>query len=58
MTNTSRYLQKLPRIASRIDESACIELLGQSTFQAVAIQFVIDQLEGAPSEVLSAFVYW
>ena len=35
-----------------------IELLGQSTFQVVAIQFGIDQLEGAKSEILSAFIYW
>ena len=33
-----------------------IELLGQSTFQTVAIQFGIDQLEGASSKVLSAFI--
>ena len=35
-----------------------IEMLGQSTFQVVAIQFGTDQLQEAPSELLSTFIYW
>ena len=35
-----------------------IDMVGLSTFQVVALQFGIDQLEGAPSEALSALVYW
>ena len=35
-----------------------IEMLGQSTFQVVAVQFGIEQLQGAPSDHLSAFVFW
>ena len=35
-----------------------IEMLGQSTFQIVAIQLGIDQLQGAPSDHLSAFIFW
>ena len=33
-------------------------MLGQSSFQVVAIQFGIDQLQGAPSDHLSAFIFW
>ena len=32
--------------------------LGQSSFQVVAIQFGTDQLQGAPSQLLSAFIFW
>ena len=36
-----------------------LEMVGAVNISTVvAIQFVIDQLEGTPSEVLSAFVYW
>ena len=35
-----------------------IEILGLSSFQVVAIQFGTDQLQGAPSQLLSAFVFW
>ena len=35
-----------------------IQMLGQSSFQVVAIQFGTDQLQGAPSDYLSAFVFW
>ena len=35
-----------------------IQILGQSSFQVVAIQFGTDQLQGAPSDHLSAFVFW
>ena len=35
-----------------------IQMLGQSSFQVVAIQFGTDQLQGAPSDHLSAFVFW
>ena len=34
-----------------------MELLGLSTFQVVAIQFGTDQLQGAPSDYLSAFIF-
>ena len=34
------------------------EMLGLSSFQVVAIQFGTDQLQGAPSQFLSAFVFW
>ena len=35
-------------------------MLGLSSFQVVSIQFAIgtDQLEGAPSDHLSTFVFW
>ena len=35
-----------------------IEMLGLSSFHVVAIQFSIDQLQGAPSGHLSAFIFW
>ena len=35
-----------------------MQLLGFSSFQVVAIQFGTDQLQGAPSDHLSAFVFW
>ena len=35
-----------------------LEVLGLSTFQVVAIQFGTDQLQGAPSYHLSAFIFW
>ena len=35
-----------------------IQMLGQSSFQVVAIQFGTDQLQGVPSDHLSAFVFW
>ena len=35
-----------------------IQLIGFSSFQVVAIQFGTDQLHGAPSQLLSAFVFW
>ena len=35
-----------------------IEIIGLSSFQVVAIQFGIDQLQGAPSQLLSAFIFW
>ena len=33
-------------------------VLGLSSFQVVSIQFGTDQLQGAPSDHLSAFVFW
>ena len=33
-------------------------MLGLSSFQVVSIQFGTDQLQGAPSDHLSAFVFW
>ena len=35
-----------------------VQLLGLSSFQVVAIQFGTDQLQGAPSDHLSTFVFW
>ena len=35
-----------------------IAMLGLSSFQVVAIQFGIDQLQGASSQILSAFIFW
>ena len=35
-----------------------MELLGLSSFQVVALQFGTDQLQGAPSDHLSAFIFW
>ena len=35
-----------------------IEQLGQTAFHVVAIQFGTDQLQGAPSDHLSAFIFW
>ena len=35
-----------------------IEQLGESSFHVVAVQFGNDQLQGAPSEFLSAFIFW
>ena len=35
-----------------------IQILGQSSFQVVAIQFGTDQLQGAPNDHLSAFIFW
>ena len=35
-----------------------IEELGESSFHVVAVQFGTDQLQGAPSEFLSAFIFW
>ena len=35
-----------------------VETLGLSSFQIVAIQFGTDQLQGAPSQLLSAFIFW
>ena len=37
---------------------SAIEMLGHSSFHVVAIQFGIDQLQGASSELLSAFIFW
>ena len=37
---------------------SAIEMLGHASFHVVAIQFGIDQLQGAPSDHLSAFVFW
>ena len=33
-------------------------MLGLSSFQVVSIQFGTDQLQGAPSDHLSAFIFW
>ena len=33
-------------------------MLGLASFQVVSIQFGTDQLQGAPSDHLSAFVFW
>ena len=35
-----------------------IEMLAHSSFHVVAIQFGMDQLQGAPSQLLSAFIFW
>ena len=35
-----------------------VQLFGLSMFQITAIQFGIDQLQGAPSEQLTAFIFW
>ena len=35
-----------------------MEQLGQTAFHIVAIQFGTDQLQGAPSDHLSAFIFW
>ena len=35
-----------------------IAMLGLSSFQVVAIQFGIDQLQRASSQILSAFIFW
>ena len=35
-----------------------IEMLGHASFHVVAIQFGIDQLQGAPSQFLSVFIFW
>ena len=35
-----------------------VQLIGLSAFQVTAIQFGVDQLQEAPSEHLSAFIYW
>ena len=35
-----------------------VQLWGLSSFQVVAIQFGTDQLQGAPSDHLSTFVFW
>jgi hypothetical protein len=34
------------------------QVLGFSTFQITAVQFGTDQLLGAPSEQLTAFIFW
>ena len=35
-----------------------VQLIGLSAFQVTAVQFGIDQIQGAPSKHLTAFVYW
>ena len=35
-----------------------VQFIGLSAFQVTAIQFGTDQLQGAPSKHLSAFIYW
>ena len=35
-----------------------VEMLADSSFHVMAIQFGIDQLQGAPSQFLSAFIFW
>ena len=35
-----------------------VETLGESSFHVVAIQFGTDQLQGSPSDHLSAFIFW
>ena len=35
-----------------------IDLLGESSFHVVATQFGTDQLQGAPSDHFSAFIFW
>ena len=35
-----------------------IAMLGLSSFQVVAVQFGIDQLQRASSQILSAFIFW
>ena len=35
-----------------------VQFTGLSAFQVTAVQFRIDQIQGAPSKHLSAFVYW
>ena len=35
-----------------------VQFIGLSAFQVTAVQFGIDQIQGAPSKHLSAFIYW
>ena len=35
-----------------------IQLIGLSAFQVTAVQFGIDQIQGAPSKHLTAFIFW
>lgn len=35
-----------------------VQFIGLSAFQVTAVQFGIDQIQGAPSKHLTAFVYW
>ena len=35
-----------------------VQFIGLSAFQVTAVQFGIDQIQGAPSRHLSAFIYW
>ena len=41
-----------------MDSVFTLFMLGLSSFQVVSIQFSADQLQGAPSDHLSAFVFW
>ena len=55
----SEYCQIHTWMQSMIILTLCvIGVLGLSSFQVVAIQFGIDQLQGASSQILSAFIFW